>query len=676
MRIPHPFIPLRAETIGLSHHIHVIDRDYTIGPDGMITSIVSQGHELLAAPMRIVAVEEGESANWDDNYPDNESESFVQRRSDEQIVICGAKQSDRFIVDLCYTIEYDGNIDIDFKLMTRGKTVAQVFGIAEAKPTRFQLDSLWLELSLRADAMTLFHMYPNSAMALDNGAQRPIGTMSMSGTLPDSTITGLPFKALLWLGDEDRGIGWFAENDRNWQPADSMHAMELVRDGDTLILRVRLLDSHPRRWQGDPSNGMNLYTPIDFHFGFQATPVKPFPKQPYLHNALHLDCGIKIKGNYIDFLSAENRFDKLKEMGVTTLILHEKWNKSQNWFELSEFTTKQIQFIADECHKRGIRVLTYFGYELSSMAPVWSDLHDRVTMKNADGNITGGWWRVPFQRDYIVCYHSEYEDMFIDGVTRIMDECHTDGVYLDGTHHARPCCNTEHGCGWYDSDGNLHGSYALKAIRHLFKRLYNAVEQRGGMVNVHAFGFINFTAIPFIHQNWYGENLQFKLMKGNTDDMDLDYFRAEYIGRNMGVPVEFIAYENRPFWCFEQALASSILHGILPRPNDIGHPLELMSGVWKIFDAFPIDKSDWCPYWNNTVTTDHEKVKVSYYRYTTLTGEPQLLVFAVNISAQPVQEVTISFNEQVNSVVDMEKHEEVGFTFSLDKYGYRILYIK
>ena len=39
MRIPHPFIPLRAETVGLSHHIHVIDRDYTIGPDGMITSI-------------------------------------------------------------------------------------------------------------------------------------------------------------------------------------------------------------------------------------------------------------------------------------------------------------------------------------------------------------------------------------------------------------------------------------------------------------------------------------------------------------------------------------------------------------------------------------------------------------------------------------------------------------
>ncbi len=28
-------------------------------------------------------------------------------------------------------------------------------------------------------------------------------------------------------------------------------------------------------------------------------------------------------------------------------------------------------------------------------------------------------------------------------------------------------------------------------------------------------------------------------MKGSTADVDLDYFRAEYSGRNMGVTVEF-----------------------------------------------------------------------------------------------------------------------------------------
>ena len=99
MKIPAPFIPLRAETNNYEHTVHVIDRDYTIGVDGMLTSIKSQGVELLAAPMRVVCIEDGEPANWDMNYPENESESFIMRRSDEEIVICGAKQSDRFIID-------------------------------------------------------------------------------------------------------------------------------------------------------------------------------------------------------------------------------------------------------------------------------------------------------------------------------------------------------------------------------------------------------------------------------------------------------------------------------------------------------------------------------------------------------------------------------------------------
>ena len=163
--------------------------------------------------------------------------------------------------------------------------------------------------------------------------------------------------------------------------------------------------------------------------------------------------------------------------------------------------------------------------------------------------------------------------------------------------------------------------------------------------------------------------------KGTVADVNTDYFRAEYCGRNMGVPVEFIAYENRPLWTFEQALSCSILHGILPRPNDIGYPLDLMSGVWKIFDAFPIEKSEWLPYWKNSAKSDNEKVKISYYRYTTLTGKPQLLAFAVNISSKNAENTTLSFPEGVCEVTDAETAEKVGFTLDIKPYGYKILYL-
>lgn len=675
MRIPKPFIPVRVHSENLSHTVEVVGKSYTFGPDGMISSIVAEGKELLAEPMRLVMIEDGEEANFDTDYENNESESFIYSRSDEKAIICGCRQSERFIVDFCNTVEYDGNINIDFKLMTRGKTVAQVFGIEDITPIKFRLDRLWLEVPLKKEHISLYHMYENDKMYFEDGSIAEKHLTSGSGELPDKNFS-LSFKPLLWLGNEKLGLGYFSETECNTQPESENKAIEIVHCDDKIILRIRLLDSHPVSWSGDYEQGNYLYTPIEFNFGFQATPVKPFPKNPYIHKAFHIDCGIKIKGNYKDFFSAENRFDLLREKGVDTLILHEKWNKCQNWFELSEYTASQLRYICDECHKRGIKVLPYFGYELSTMSPMWSTLRDKVTIKKEDKVIEGGWWRVPFQRDYTVCYNSEYSHMLAEGIGRLMDEYNFDGIYIDSMAMPRKCCNADHECGKYGADGKLYSAYTVNAVRNMFKMLHKEVNSRGGVINVHTFGAMNFTAMAFFDQNWYGENLQFELNKGSTNDVNLAHFRAEYTGRNMGVPVEFIIYENRPYWTFENGLACSLLHGILPRPNDIGHPLELMSEVWKIFDSFPIEKSDWMPYWSNEVKTTNEKLKVSYYRYTTPSGKTNLLAFAVNISAQSIENVTIDFEEKVDLVTDMTSKESAELTFNMDPYAYKIFYIE
>ena len=675
MKIPNPFIPLRVETEGLIHTVNVLGRSYTFGADGMISSIVSEGIELLAAPMRLVLEEDGENALFQDDYVTNESESFIQSRSDEQAIICGCKQSERFIVDFCTKIGYDGVCDVDLKLMPRGLTVAQALGVEGFKPLNFKLDKLWLEIPLKKEICQLYHMHPGGEKYCYDTSVIPNSSTSGSGKIPKSGFH-VPFKPILWLGNENLGLGWFAESDRGWQCESKKKAIEIICTETEAILRVRLLDSHPENWTSEFTKGFSHYAPIDFHFGFQATPVKPFPKNPYIHNALHLDCGIKIKGNYRDFLGAENRFDRLKEKGVTTLILHEKWNKSQNWFELSEYTEAQLKYIVDQCHKRGIKVYTYFGYEISTMSPAWSQLSDKVVNKNFEGKYGGGWWRVPFQRALSVCYNSEYSDCFVDGVAKIMDSCNIDGIYLDSTANPRYCCNMEHGCGWRDKDGNVCGSYPLNAIRDLFKKLHKAVKARGGHINVHFYGAVNFTVLPYIDQVWCGETLQSELMQGKTECLNLDFFRTEYIGRNMGVPTEFLAYERRPLWNFEDALSCALLHGILPRPNDIEHPLELMSKVWKIFDSFPISNSKWMPYWENKATTSDDRVKVSYYQYRTLTGEMQLLAFAVNTSQENIDAVTIEFDENCTVATDMMEMANCGFTFSLAPFGHRILFVK
>ena len=674
MRITEPFLPLRVKTDKLCHTVELANKSYTFGADGMISSIIAEGQELLAEPMRIVMIEDGKESVFDNNYLENESESFIQSRSDEEAVICGCKQSERFIINFCNTIKYDGNIDVSLKLMTRGQTVAEVFGLSETKKILYKLDTMWFEIPLKKEMATMYHIFENSDIFLSDGNVIEKSPTSSGGKIP-SLDASVPFKPLLWLGNDERGLGWFSETNRNWQPYNERKTMEILHQDDKIILRVRILDSHPESWKGALSKGNYGFKPVEFQFGFMATPVKKFPENPYIHKALHLDCGIKIKGNYMDFMSAENRFDRLVEKGVDTLILHEKWNKSQNWYELSEYTAKQLTFIVDECHKRGIKVLPYFGYELSTMVPVWTELKDNVLLHLSDGDLRRGWWRVPFQRDYTVCYNNEYADYFINGIEKLMDTYNFDGVYLDGTSRPNYCTNEKHGCGWRDQNGELHGTYTIKAVRRLFERLYNVVNPRGGKINVHCFGFINYTALPYIDQSWLGESLQFELNKGTTADVNLDYFRAEYSGRNFGVPTEFIAYENRPLWTFEQALSCSILHGILPRPNDIEYPLDLMSEVWGIIDRFPVNKSVWMPYWNNSADTSNEKVKVSYYKYITLANEFQLLAFVVNISSQEIKNVKLSFDEQITKSIDAKTTENIGFEFDIEPYGYRILYI-
>ena len=675
MKIPSPFIPLRVSAEGLTHTVDVIGRSYTFGADGMISSINSQGKELLASPMRLVLEEDGVSAQFCDDYSENESESFIQSRSDESAVICGCKQSQRFIIDFCTTVNFDGSCDIDLKLMPRGLTVAQALGVEGFEPLKFKLGKLWLEIPLKNELCDLYHMFPSGDKYCYDGSVIKSSSTAGSGKIPKSGFH-IPFKPILWLGNESLGLGWFAENDRGWQNEEGNRAIEILKTENETVLRIHLLDSHPTNWTSEYTKGFMHYQPIDFHFGFQATPVKPYPKNPYIHNALHLDCGIKIKGNYRDFLDKENRFDRLKEKGVTTLILHEKWNKSQNWFELSEFTEAQVKHIADECNKRGIKVYTYFGYEISTMSPMWSQLSDKVVNKNAEGKFGGGWWRVPFQRALSVCYNNEYADYFIDGIARIMDNCNIDGVYLDSTANPRFCCSMEHGCGWRDANGSIHGSYPINSIRALFRKLHDTVKSRGGHINVHFYGVVNFTVLPYIDQVWCGETLQSELMQGKTECLDLDFFRTEYIGRNMGVPTEFLAYERRPLWKFEDALSCAVLHGILPRPNDIEYPLELMSRVWEIFDGFPIANSKWMPYWENNAKSSDDRVKVSYYRYKTLTGEMQLLAFAVNTSSEPIDKVTVSFEEGCTMATDMMENVNCGFTFSLIPFGNRILFVK
>ncbi|MBO4513034.1 MAG: hypothetical protein J5746_09715 [Victivallales bacterium] len=663
------FHPIEVSREGLQHKVRVWGREYTFAANSLPCSIVSQGQELLASPMRIVGIEDGVPMKWDENYPDNESECFIQSRSDEQVVLCGAMQTPRFIVDTAFTVSFDGAINASIKIMPCGMTVAQLYGLAAEDKLRYSLERLWLEIPLKKEVATFFNMYPNQIMRLEGGIELPKNEVSGGGRIPEKNAY-LPFLPTLWLGNDDLGLGWCAESDQYWQPADKNRALEIAHTEDAVVLRCHLLDSHPRKWTDAPEDGQWRYTPVSFAFSLQATPVKQFPKQPYFHKALHLDCFVKVKGNYIDYLAQNKVYDLLVEKGVDTLVLHEKWNKTQNLAQLSEFTQLQLRTIVTECHRRGIKVLPYFGYEFSSLAKDWQDL-EKYSAQLSNGKLTDGWYRVPYQRDYTVCYNSPYQELWLKGIEDIMDNFHVDGVYLDSSINLRLCANMEHGCGYKDADGTIHGTYPVAAVRRMFMRLYDIVHKRGGIINVHSQGCINCLAMPFIDSSWYGENMQFKYISGNYADMPLDYFRAQYCGRNIGIPVEFIAYEKLPAWSFENAVAMSCIHGILPRPNGIAHPLEVMSPIWNILEHFPVAQSEWHPYWNNDARTDR-RARISYYKHVNVLGKAEYLIFCANTTHDAIENFTFQLDEPTSEchILNASAPDEK----TLEGYGYKIIY--
>lgn len=667
-----PWIPMRSQQEDNTCRVFLWDRCYTVADDVLFTSIQSRNHEILNAPMRLVGLENGQEICWQEKSP------FVMEANGEKVTLCASQESASFLVNTALEVEYDGYCAIDIKIMPRGRTVAEVFGVAKEKANEFSLDRLWLEIPLKKEYAKLIHYWPASpAPDYENEEKKiPLSSVSMSRALPCSMK--MPFKPILWLGTEEQGFCWFADSDENWEPKEPKAAIEIIDSEEEVLLRFHLVDDTLRAWKPVGTLPKNYtYAPLSFQMGIQATPVKPFPQNPYKEKILHIDCFQKIEGEYDEFLSKpvvkgsdEIGYDRIQRLGVTTLFIHEKWNKIQNYWELSQPTAKLARKVVAECHKRGIKVVPYFGYELSTLNPRYSHYAScRVMEKN--GLFHGGWYRKPNQRAYTVCFQSAYGADMAKGIQALAEEYGFDGVYLDSTLYPMGCIHPEHGCGYVDEAGNRRPTYPVRALRSFMKELYEFFQPRGGIVNPHLSNCCNVPALSFAHLNWDGEHSQTYINANGIEQVPLDYLRTEYSARNFGVPYEFLAYtfEN---WSFRDSLSIGLIHGMLSRPNDIGLPLELMSPIWKAIDSFDMENALWKPYWSNGALPEDSKGKLSYYQCQT-GDKNRYLIFLSNPTDTAVKELSFSLGERPLRMVCAFRNEEVCAPFHLEPRESRVL---
>ncbi|MCX7825880.1 MAG: alpha-amylase family protein, partial [Verrucomicrobiae bacterium] len=348
-----PWTPVVVKTSAAGIEVGVWGRSHKLAKAALPTSIVTAGREVLAAPIRLVGQVSGKPIEW------KRAGNFLFRADKAHAIISGWQAGDDLIVNTTTQIEFDGVMRVDLVVMPQRKMSPKV-------------EQLWLEVPLKRAHASLYHFWPGRWGAAKN-----------SGAVPEAGLQ-LPFKPFVWLGWEDGGLGWFAESDKGWQPQDPKQPIEVVVNGDQTLLRLHLLDSPPPR------------LPVTYTFGFQASPVKPWPKDFHEWRICH----------GASYAMGSQQLDQAAKLGVKTLVFHEHWTPYQNYPTTTH--EAELKKLVADCHKRGIKLLLYHGYEFASLAPEWGEMADETLVKTAAGGYTGGYHRQPEQRDYIVCYNSRY----------------------------------------------------------------------------------------------------------------------------------------------------------------------------------------------------------------------------------------------------------------------------
>ncbi|MBM3498231.1 MAG: hypothetical protein FJX74_06125, partial [Armatimonadetes bacterium] len=320
--------------------------------------------------------------------------------------------------------------------------------------------------------------------------------------------------------------------------------------------------------------------------------------------------------------------DRLAELGVRTICFHEHWTDIQD--ATSTPYEQELRDLVAACHAKGIRLLLYFGYEMSDIAPEWDLYSDECLVYPR----AGGYKRQPEQTAYIVCYNSPWQDELADGIARLIDEFDIDGVYLDGTANPWGCANVHHGCGYERPDGTVGTTYTFFATREMMRRIYTVVKSRkpDGLVNVHQSTCMTIPTLAWATSYWDGE--QFGGLDAGPfalEVLPLEAFRCEFMGRNWGVPAELLCYE-RPY-TYHQAMSFSLLHDVLVR-GGLGGSLELESRLWHVMEDFGRSRARFIPYWEDSgcFRTSAPTVKVSGYAR----GAKGVMLVVSNLGKDPI----------------------------------------
>ena len=602
-RVLPPWTPL--ETDAKASAIQCWGRRYEFGT--FIKQVRSAGADLLTTPVALEAVIGGKVV------PISGPACRVEKASGTTATLVGQAEAAGLRAEVRHEVEFDGYTWTDLS-------------VEPAQPTK--VDELRLTWTMPKSQATLMH------------ADQFKWVNTPSGSLPPEGLSS-DFTHFFWLGNEDRGLSWYAERDRDWHAAKDKPALQALPQGDQVKVTVRLI--------AEPTE---LKSKLEYGFGMMATPVRPQPKES---RRLRMTPGVR------------PTFDIV-------------WpNDNMKWYGHPE-PIDPVKFAArvKAAHDKGCLTVPYVNLNfLSGGAPEWQYYGSRWA--DPSRVVTPGDVAAMGHASMGVCPAArDWQDYILYRINEAIDRYQIDGIYID-CWGPSPCQAGP--CAWKDETGAVHPTRPIRAYREIIRRVYTLFREKrpDALLMVHMSSEVVIPMLSFTDTILDGE--QFSGMKDDyLTVLPPDKFRAEFLGRNWG-PVEFFLPEFRDPYVQNgttNLAAYLLLHDVDPWP--IWSDAAQWNKLYEALDAFGIAGAQFRPYWQDSGARAEAGVLVSSY-----VGKSGAVLAVMNTGEATEAKIALDLQRlglaKVGSAVDVLRDEPVKaegntVTVPLGRHEGRVIVVK
>ncbi len=250
-----PFEPIRIE----GEQAAVTRRIYTLDGLGLPRQIEANGGNVLTAPTRIVVTVSGQ----DHIVPTDGTVTYTAKKDWRTEFTGGPVEVAGITFSVRGWMEQDGLVNLDLTYAS---------GAAAAAPAIEGLRIEWPVDDQHGNWMQCIggvggNYAPRTIGKVPDGPGQVWNTLDDIGKAGSLMLVG-NWQNNLWIGNDQRGLCWFGDDDQGWVHNDATPAHSLFRDGNAVVMRNHIVNLPP----GAPP--FTLDAPRTIHLQYNATPFR------------------------------------------------------------------------------------------------------------------------------------------------------------------------------------------------------------------------------------------------------------------------------------------------------------------------------------------------------------------------------------------------------------------